>query len=176
MAQMNTGSSQQKQAKGRESKFLTFELAGEEYGLEVLRVREIIGLIPVTRVPRTPDFIKGVINLRGKVVPVIDLRLRFSLPAEDYTDRTCIIVVDVEGSSGSILMGIVVDAVSEVLSIAEEEIEPTPSFGIKLDTDFILGMAKVKGQVKTLLDINKVLSTEQRQILGEIQVQPQTDA
>lgn len=152
-----------------ETKYLTFELAGEEYGVEVLKVREIIGLIPITRVPRTPDFVKGVINLRGKVVPVVDLRLRFSLPEAEYTERTCIIVVDVHGHTGKVLMGIVVDSVSEVLSISEKEIEPTPSFGVQVNTDFILGMAKIKGDVKTLLDINKVLTSSEVQSLGQMQ-------
>jgi len=146
---------------GREGKYLTFSLAGEEYGIGILKVREIIGMMPITPVPRTPDFVKGVINLRGKVIPVIDLRLRFGLKAMAYAERTCIIVVEIRGDSGAVPMGIVVDAVSEVLNIRAVDIENTPSFGVKLDTDFILGMAKTDGGVKILLDIDRVLGTFQ---------------
>jgi len=145
----------------REGKYLTFSLAGEEYGIGILKVREIIGMMSVTPVPQTPEFVKGVINLRGKVIPVIDLRLRFGLDATAYTERTCIIVVEIHGESGSIPMGIVVDAVSEVLNIRSADIENTPSFGVKLNTDFILGMAKTDGGVKILLDIDKVLGAFQ---------------
>lgn len=143
--------------RGVEGKYLTFILCNEEYGLEILKVREIISMINVTMVPQTPDFIKGVINLRGKVIPVIDLRLKFGMPETDYTKETCNIVVDVHG----LLMGIVVDTVSEVLDIAEADIEPPPSFGSKIATDFILGMGKVKGKIKILLDIGKILSAEE---------------
>jgi len=145
----------------KEGKYLTFSLAGEEYGIGILKVREIIGMMPVTPVPRTPDFVKGVINLRGKVIPVIDLRLRFGLDAAAYTERTCIIVVEILGDAGAVPMGIVVDAVSEVLNIRATDIENTPAFGVKLNTDFILGMAKTDGGVKILLDIDKVLGTFQ---------------
>jgi purine-binding chemotaxis protein CheW len=145
----------------REGKYLTFSLAGEEYGIGILKVREIIGMMTVTPVPQTPEFVKGVINLRGKVIPVIDLRLRFGLEATTYTERTCIIVVEIDGDSGSVPMGIVVDAVSEVLNIRGADIENTPTFGVKLNTDFILGMAKTGGGVKILLDIDKVLGAFQ---------------
>jgi purine-binding chemotaxis protein CheW len=145
----------------REGKYLTFSLAGEEYGIGILKVREIIGMMTVTPVPQTPEFVKGVINLRGKVIPVIDLRLRFGLEATTYTERTCIIVVEIDGDSGSVPMGIVVDAVSEVLNIRGADIENTPTFGVKLNTDFILGMAKTGGGVKILLDIDKVLGAYQ---------------
>ena len=145
----------------REGKYLTFSLAGEEYGIGILKVREIIGMMSITPVPQTPEFVKGVINLRGKVIPVIDLRLRFGLDDTAYTERTCIIVVEIHGESGSIPMGIVVDAVSEVLNIRSADIENTPSFGVKLNTDFILGMAKTEGGVKILLDIDKVLGAFQ---------------
>jgi len=145
----------------KEGKYLTFSLAGEEYGIGILKVREIIGMMPITPVPRTPDFVKGVINLRGKVIPVIDLRLRFGLEAAAYTERTCIIVVEILGDAGAVPMGIVVDAVSEVLNIRGGDIENTPAFGVKLNTDFILGMAKTEGSVKILLDIDRVLGTFQ---------------
>ena len=142
----------------REGKYLTFILADEEYGIGILKIKEIIGMMPVTTVPQTPDFVKGVINLRGKVIPVMDLRLRFGMDAIDYTERTCIIVVEIEGSTGTIQIGIVVDSVSEVLNIKGEDIEDTPTFGTKLNTDYILGMAKMEGGVKILLDIDRVLS------------------
>jgi purine-binding chemotaxis protein CheW len=145
----------------REGKYLTFSLAGEEYGIGILKVREIIGMMTVTPVPQTPEFVKGVINLRGKVIPVIDLRLRFGLDAAAYTERTCIIVVEIHGDAGSVPMGIVVDAVSEVLNIRGSDIENTPTFGVKLNTDFILGMAKTGGGVKILLDIDRVLGAFQ---------------
>jgi len=139
-------------------KYLTFKLANEEYGLEILKVREIIGLLPITSLPRTPVFVRGVINLRGKVIPVIDLRQKFELDVADDTDQTCIIVVDVAGHFGSVQIGILVDSVSEVLDIKGEEIEEPPTFGSSVDTAFILGMAKAKGSVKILLNIEKVLS------------------
>ncbi len=139
-------------------KYLTFTLSDESYGIGILKVKEIIGLMPITSIPRTPEFIKGVINLRGKVIPVMDLRLKFGMGEIPYTDRTCIIVVEIDGDSGTVLIGIVVDAVSEVLNISKEEIEDTPSFGTKLNTDYILGMAKTEGGVKILLNIDKVLS------------------
>jgi purine-binding chemotaxis protein CheW len=137
-------------------KFLTFFLAGEEYGIEILKVHEIIGMMPITRVPRTPGFIRGVINLRGKVIPVVDLRLKFGMESVAHTDETCIIVVQVRGAE----MGIVVDKVSEVRDIAAQDIEDTPSFGTDVNTDYILGIGKSEGKVKILLDIDKVLSTQ----------------
>ena len=118
-------------------------------------------MMPITSVPQTPDFVKGVINLRGKVIPVMDLRLRFGMEAIDYSDRTCIIVVEIEGGGGTVQIGIVVDSVSEVLNIKGEEIEDTPTFGTKLNIDYILGMSKMEGGVKILLDIDKVLSAEE---------------
>jgi len=145
----------------REGKYLTFTLAEEEYGIGILKIKEIIGMMPITSVPQTPEFVKGVINLRGKVIPVIDLRLRFGMGEIDYTERTCIIVVEIEGQEGTVLIGIVVDSVSEVLNIKSDDIEDTPTFGTKLNTDYILGMAKMEGGVKILLDIDRVLSGEE---------------
>ncbi|MBC8391485.1 MAG: purine-binding chemotaxis protein CheW [Deltaproteobacteria bacterium] len=145
----------------KEGKYLTFTMADEEYGIGILKIKEIIGMMPVTTIPQTPDFVKGVINLRGKVIPVMDLRLRFGMEAIDYTERTCIIVVEIEGITGTVRIGIVVDAVSEVLNIRGEDIEDTPTFGTKLNTDYILGMAKMEGGVKILLDIDKVLSQDE---------------
>ncbi len=139
-------------------KYLTFFLAEEEYSLEILKVREIIGLMAITPVPRTPSYIRGVINLRGKVIPVVDLRLKFGMDATMDTEETCIIVVDVSRDGHEIQMGILVDRVSEVMDIKAEEIEDTPAFGsASIDTDFILGMAKTEGSVKILLAIEKVL-------------------
>jgi len=151
----------------KEGKYLTFTLGQEEYGIGILKIKEIIGLMSITTVPQTPEFIKGVINLRGKVIPVVDLRLRFGMDANDYTDRTCIVVVEVDGQAGTIQIGIVVDSVSEVLTIKGEEIEDTPTFGNRLNTDFILGMAKMEGGVKILLDIDTVLTDQDITILEE---------
>jgi purine-binding chemotaxis protein CheW len=141
----------------REGKYLTFALAEEGYGIGILKVREIIGMLPITSVPRTPPFVKGVINLRGKVIPVVDLRLKFSMSEMTYSERTSIIVVEVKALSGNVQIGIVVDAVSEVVNIRAEDIEDTPAFGTRLDTEYILGMAKTGGSVKILLDIDHVL-------------------
>lgn len=144
---------------GLAGKYLTFKLGREEYGLEILKVQEIIKMMEITTVPRTPAFVKGVINLRGKVIPVVDLRLKFDMDEIDATDKSCVIVVQVARDSSTVTMGIVVDEVSEVLDIKGEEIEPSPSMGVTVDTQFILGMAKSKGAVKILLDVDKVLST-----------------
>jgi purine-binding chemotaxis protein CheW len=144
---------------GREGKYLTFSLGGEEYGIGILKVREIIGMVNVTPVPQMPDFVKGIINLRGKVIPVIDLRRRFAMQSIAYTERTCIIVVEIHAETGCVPFGIVVDGVSEVLKVRDAEIEDTPNFGAQSDTDVILGMAKTEGGVKILLDIDRVLGS-----------------
>ncbi len=145
-----------------EGKHLIFKLADEEYGLDILKVKEIIGLMDITAVPRTPGFVKGVINLRGKVIPVVDLRLKFGLSSRDYDERTCIVVVEVTHDDAAVMMGIVVDSVSEVLNIRPEQVEPTPSFGSSVDTAYIKGMAKTDdGRVKILLDIDRVLSSQE---------------
>jgi purine-binding chemotaxis protein CheW len=145
----------------RAGKYLTFQLAGEEFGIGVLKVREIMGMHEITAVPQTPPYVKGVINLRGKVVPVVDLRLKFGLEAKEYTARTCIIVTQVQGETGPILMGTIVDGVSEVLNLSAGEIEDSPDFGDEVAARYLLGMAKVKGKVKILLDIDRVLSTQE---------------
>lgn len=142
-------------------KYLTFSLAGEEYGIGILKVKEIIGMIPITPVPRTPNHVKGVINLRGKVIPIVDLRLKFGMAPMDYTERTCIIVVETASEAGTVLIGIVVDTVSEVLNVSTSDIEAPPAFGTSLDTDYIQGMAKAEGRVKILLDIDRVLSARE---------------
>jgi purine-binding chemotaxis protein CheW len=145
----------------KSGKYLTFKLAEEDYGISLLKVREIIGMMPITSVPRTPAFVKGVINLRGKVIPVTDLRLRFDMPETDYTDRTSIIVVEIQTADSTVQMGIVVDAVTEVLPVREEEVEPLPEFGASVDTRYILGMANMEGAVKILLDIDRVQTAEE---------------
>ncbi len=145
----------------KEGKYLTFSLSNEEYGIGILKIKEIIGMMPITSVPRTPTFVRGVINLRGKVIPVIDLRIRFCMEEKEYNDRTCIVVVEIESHGIQMVIGIVVDSVSEVLNIKSEEIEETPEFGTTLDTDYILGMATMEGGVKILLDIDAVLSSEE---------------
>ncbi|MBF0500336.1 MAG: purine-binding chemotaxis protein CheW [Candidatus Riflebacteria bacterium] len=158
------GTGHETQAAGADSltgKFLTFRLAGEEYGIGILKVREIIGLLEITLVPRMPSFVRGVINLRGKVIPVIDLRLKFSMPGIEDTKQTCIIVVEVRQGDLAALVGILVDTVSEVVNINDSEIDRALSFGSKVNTTFILGVAKVKGSVKILLDIDKILGLEE---------------
>jgi len=149
----------------RAGKYLTFRLANEEFGLEILKVREIIGLMNVTPVPRAPEHIRGVINLRGKIIPVLDLRNIFGMGACEDTEETCIIVAEINLEDEIILMGTVVDAVSEVLDIQENEIEDTPSFGGNIDTKFILGIGKIKKEVKILLDIDKVLTVHDSSII-----------
>ena len=151
----------------REGKYLTFSLANEEFGISILKIKEIIGMMPITSVPKTPEFVKGVVNLRGKVIPVIDLRVKFGMDEIDDTEKTCIVVVETSGQSGSILMGSIVDSVSEVLNIKDEEIEDAPAFGTELKTDYILGMAKMEGGVKILLDIDRVLSAEDVAVLDK---------
>jgi purine-binding chemotaxis protein CheW len=144
-------------AKSADGKFLTFFLAGQEYGIEILSVHEIIGMMPITSVPGTPDHICGIINLRGKIIPIVDLRRKFGMESKAQTSETCIIVVHVQG----VEVGTVVDRVSEVLSIASEDIEPPPSFGRDVNTDYILGIGKSQSKVKILLNIDRVISADQ---------------
>jgi purine-binding chemotaxis protein CheW len=141
-----------------QGKYLSFSLGIEEYGISILKTKEIIGMMPVTTVPLAPKFVKGVINLRGRVIPVVDLRLRLGMDAADYTERTCIIVTEITANAESVPVGIIVDSVSEVLNIKAEDIETAPRLGIKLTTDYILGTVKVEGGVKILLDIDRVFS------------------
>ncbi|OGV52660.1 MAG: chemotaxis protein CheW, partial [Lentisphaerae bacterium GWF2_52_8] len=142
-------------------KYLTFRLADEVYGLPILKVQEIISLMPITRVPRTPAFVMGVINLRGKVIPVISMRSKFSLAATPDTERTCIIVVQIEFSSQTITLGIIVDEVSEVLDLKSEQISPTPAVGAAVDTAFLTGMGKVNDEVVMLLNLDLAFSAEE---------------
>lgn len=154
----------------RAGKYLTFGLGKEEFAIQVMRVREIIGVQEMTRVPQTPAYVKGVINLRGKVIPVVDLRLKFGLAEQEHTQRTCIIVVDVEhpGAPSGMLTGVVVDEVSEVVTLQAGEIEDTPDFGRGVALPYLLGMAKLKGKVKILLDINKVASEAELEDLSGV--------
>ncbi len=152
----------------RVGKYLAFHLGNEEFGIQVLKVREIIGVQDITAVPKTPPYLKGVINLRGKVIPVIDLRIKFGLEQEPYTQRTCIIVVQVAGENGPIQIGVVVDGVSEVLNIAFQDLENTPDFGTGEAILYVLGMAKMKDGVKILLDIDAVLTNKEFQGLKSL--------
>ncbi|MBI5376434.1 MAG: chemotaxis protein CheW [Candidatus Schekmanbacteria bacterium] len=143
-------------------KFLTFFLGKEEYGIEILKVHEIIGMMPITPVPRTPKFVRGVINLRGRIIPVMELRQKFGMSSVEQTDESCIIVVQSDG----VQTGIIVDRVSEVLDIANENIEDAPSFGAGVNIEYILGLGKSEGRVKLLLDIDKILENEKTEKLN----------
>ncbi len=143
-------------------KFLTFKLGEESYGVAVLKIREIIRMQKITLVPQMPSYVKGVINLRGKVIPVIDMRLKFNVGSDAVTERTCIVVVQIENRAASTTtsVGLIVDAVEEVMNITENEVEETPDLGGQFDGEYILGIAKIKGEVKTLLDIDAVIMAE----------------
>ena len=143
-------------------KYLTVAIDNEVYGIAVLKVREIIRLQKITPVPQVPEFVKGVINLRGRVIPIIDLRLRFGMKAE-VTERTCIVVVQVASGDRSIQMGAIVDSVEEVTNLTKDQIEPTPDFGVRIDTAYLLGMAKTNGRVLMLLEIDRVITAEAMQ-------------
>ncbi len=143
-------------ALAKEGKYLTFGLGKEDYGLEILKVREIIGMMNITAVPQVPEYVKGVINLRGKVIPVVDLRLKFGMKSVEATTETCVIVININ----DVLIGIIIDKVKEVLDIKQDNIEPAPNFGAHVHTDYILGIGKLGDSVKILLNIEKVLSEE----------------
>jgi len=148
-------------------KYLTFTLHGESYGIEVLKVREIIRHASITAMPQVPKYVRGVINLRGKIIPVMDLRLRFEFPVTTVEAQTCIVVVQVKLPDGkSTQMGLVVDGVEEVINLNAADIEATPEFGGQICMDYILGMAKVKGQVKALLDIDGVVGADTLKLLN----------
>ncbi len=155
---------ERKETSSVEGKYLTFVLGDEIYGIEILKAREIIGLMDITTVPQTPDHMKGVINLRGKVIPVIDLRMKFEMQEEEHTQETCVIVVEVNGTS----IGIIVDSVSEVSDISGAEIENAPKFGHGIDTSFIMGLGKVKEKIIIMLDIDAVLSTDDIEMVEEL--------
>ncbi|MCX7747376.1 MAG: chemotaxis protein CheW [Clostridia bacterium] len=152
-------------AKG--GKYLSFLLGNEEYGVPIQFVREIIGIMEITSIPRTPKFVRGVINLRGKIIPVVDLRLKFNLEEREYNQRTCIIVVEVDFKDTKRLMGMIVDTVSEVVNITAGEIDPPPQYSERLNESFLTGMGKVKGKVILLLEMNQVLTSEEMVLLGQ---------
>ncbi len=155
----------------RPGKYLVFRLGGEDYGFPVLKVQEIIQWMEVTRVPRMPDFVRGVINLRGKIVPVIDLHARFGLPPASVTARTCVIVLQVQRETGLLVTGVVVDEVTEVAEMPAENIQPPPEFGARVSTAFIAGVGRAGGQVILLLNVEKILDhrewTSVEKVLGE---------
>ena len=143
-----------------EGKYLSFRVGEEEYGIPIKKVIEILSMMDITHIPHTPDYVKGVINLRGKIIPVMDLRLKFGLSQQEYTERTCIIVVDVDTPKGKALMSIAVDFVSEVIDVSAGDISEAPDFGQAVKTDYILGIAKFQNKIKILLSIEKVLNDE----------------
>jgi purine-binding chemotaxis protein CheW len=147
-------------AASHEGMYLTFVVNEETYGIEILKVQEIIGMMPVTQVPRMPAYVRGVINLRGRVIPVVDLRAKFDMDATDDTGRTCIIVIQVTCGTEEVTMGVIVDEVSDVVHIMASQIEPPPSLGASVNTDFILGMGKVENRVVMLLDTDAVLGSD----------------
>ncbi|MDN5343368.1 MULTISPECIES: chemotaxis protein CheW [Oceanotoga] len=149
-------------------KKLTFKLDEEIFGISVCSVKTIIGMMNITRVPRTPNYVKGIINLRGKVIPVVDLRIKFEMKEKTYTERTCIIVVEIFNGDNQKLMGLIVDDVSEVITLTEEYIESPPEYGLKIQDEFLIGMAKYKEKVIMLIDINKVLSVDEKNLIKDL--------
>jgi purine-binding chemotaxis protein CheW len=165
-AQQQLAASQEEGRGGHSEKFLTFKLGEETYGVAVLMVKEIIQHQQITHVPQVPAYIKGVLNLRGKVIPVIDMRIKFGLGRDDVDERTCIIVVQVYTEErGQVFVGLIVDAVDEVMNIGSEHVEDKPDLGGRVDSQFIKGIAKVEGEVKTLLDIEKIIIGENITVL-----------
>ena len=174
LAPVETGGAVATSSMGQEdtgSQFLTFQLDNEAYGVDILRVQEIKGWVPVTRIPNTPEYLKGVLNLRGTIVPIIDMRMRFNLETMEYNAETVIIVLSVQTGSGERVVGIVVDSVSDVLSVKTEEIKPSPDFGGSVNTEFIDGLATIEEQMVMLLDIDKMLSTDEIAALETINEQ-----
>ena len=157
------------------AQYLTFMLGGEAFAIRILAIREIISYGGLTEVPMMPPSIKGVINLRGAVVPVVDLAVRFNKHPGDVTKRTCIVIVEMQNAEEQQVIGVIVDAVNAVLEIPAVDIEPPPSFGAKIRTDFIAGMAKINSKFIILLDIDKVLSMEELGVLSEVAEKPVLD-
>lgn len=155
-------------AKAKAGKYLIFQLGSEVYGVEILKVQEIMGIVDITTVPQMPEFVKGVINLRGKIVPVTDLRLKFSMQSREYTERTCIIVIQIARAGDPITMGIIVDEVSEVEDISGDLIEPPPEFGSNIMIEYILGIGKVGERVVMLLDIDRIFSAVEIEELNSV--------
>ncbi|MDH4128609.1 MAG: chemotaxis protein CheW [Spirochaetota bacterium] len=155
----------------KKNKYITFFLDNEEYAVEIHKVKEIISMMHITQVPNTPEYIKGVLNLRGKVIPIIDLRLKFNMQFKKYGDRTSIIIMEIDVKGKKSFIGTIVDTVSEVLQVNDEDLAETPSFGVNINTNFVLGMAKVKDRVKILLDIDKVLTSDEINIINKLPIQ-----
>jgi purine-binding chemotaxis protein CheW len=156
---MSTLVEQERNTGTLEGKYLTFALGQEEYGIGILKVREIIGYVPITPMPKSPDYVKGLVNLRGQVIPVLDLRLRFEMPAAEVTEQTCIIVVEVCLEKRLHHIGLIVDRVQEVLYIQNKDIDLAPQFGNAVHTDFILGIGKAGTNIKILLDIDRIVQS-----------------
>ena len=152
-----------------EGKYLTFRLGREEYGVEILKVREIVAMMEITSVPLTALHIKGVVNLRGKIIPVVDMRKKFGLPDVAASRDTCIITVMVEGKEGQVLTGLLVDGVSEVVQVAASDVEPVPALGEDMKLDFVVGLSKTKGRVVVLLDMDKVMQGQDLQELKNLE-------
>lgn len=150
------------------SQYLTFILGGESYGVDILRVQEIKGWAPVTSIPNTPEYLRGVLDLRGIIVPIIDMRMRFCLEEAEYTALTVIIVLTVETNTGQSLIGVVVDSVSDVMNVNAEDIKPTPEFGASVNTEFLKGLATVGDNMVMLLDVDKMLTTDEMKMLNTV--------
>ena len=150
------------------SRYLSFVLNDEEYCIEILKIKEIMGMTDITTIPQTPEFIKGVINLRGQIIPIIDLRLKFEMPYKDYNDRTCIVVVELNYEEEMTLMGIVVDSIQEVINIPEEKISQVPFINAKIKSEYINGIAETGESIKIVLDITKVITEEEFVMLKDI--------
>jgi purine-binding chemotaxis protein CheW len=155
--------------KKTEGKYLTFRLGREEYGIEILKVREIVALMDITQVPLTALYIRGVVNLRGKIIPVVDMRKKFALPEVEAGRETCIITTMVEGKEGQVLTGLLVDAVTEVVQITASDVEPVPALGEDMKLDFVTGLSKAKGRVVVLLDMDKVMQEHDFQELKKLE-------
>ena len=153
---------------GEIQQFLTFILDDEAYGVEILRVQEIKGWTPVTRIPNTPEYMQGVLNLRGTIVPIVDMRMRFKLKHAEYTPITVVIVLSVKSESGERVIGLVVDSVSDVIDVASQDVKPTPDFGTSLNTKFINGIATSNNTMVMLLDVDKLLSVEEMSVLSQM--------
>ena len=152
----------------QDNKFLTFKLGDESYAIPIMKIKEIIGMMPITKVPKLPEFIKGVINLRGKIIPVIDLRIKFGLEEKEYDERTSIIVMEIQTETSSGTDGIVVDTVSEVIDIPPSDIEPPPEYGGSINQEFLTGMGKTAGNVIMLLDADKIFTSKEKEILESV--------
>ena len=156
------------ESKHEMQQFVSFTLGDEVFAVDVAKAREILGYVPVTRVPQTPDFMLGVINLRGSVVPVVDLRLKFGMPTAERTVDTCVIVIEIAIEGDTTTVGILVDSVQEVLDLATDQIEPPPRLGTKLKVEFIKGMGKVNDDFLIILDIDRIFSVDEFALVQQV--------